>query len=54
MSEKRQTDILIDQYRETGQLKFIKCQYQNNRFIQLTQKYEKDDTNNKRTSYFQD
>lgn len=44
--------IKIVKNRETGQLKFIKCQYQNNRFIQLTQKYEKDDTNNKRTSYF--
>ena len=46
--------IKIVKNRETGQLKFIKCQYKNERFIQLTNNYEKDDADIKRTAYFHD
>jgi len=46
--------IKIVKNRETGQLKFIKCVYKDEKFIQLTDKYEDNEPNFKRTDYFQD
>ena len=45
--------IKIVKNRETGQLKFIKCQYKDERFIQLTENYEDNASLDKRTDYFQ-